>query len=72
MLSVRGVTHRPWHQMHDPGLGRLLLSLFPTDPEVFGLLALMLLQQSRAPARFDANGQIVLLDEQDRGERQGV
>ena len=47
-------------------LGRLLLSLFPTDPEVFGLLALMLLQQSRAPARFDANGEIVLLDEQDR------
>jgi RNA polymerase sigma-70 factor (ECF subfamily) len=43
-----------------------LLSLFPTDPEVFGLLALMLLQQSRAPARFDANGEIVLLDEQDR------
>lgn len=48
-------------------LGRLLLSLFPTDPEVFGLLALMLLQQSRAPARFDANGEIVLLEEQDRG-----
>jgi RNA polymerase sigma-70 factor, ECF subfamily len=48
-------------------LGRLLLSLFPTDPEVFGLLALMLLQQSRAPARFDANGDVVLLEEQDRG-----
>ena len=47
-------------------LGRLLLSLFPADPEVFGLLALMLLQQSRAPARFDPNGEIVLLDEQDR------
>jgi RNA polymerase sigma-70 factor (ECF subfamily) len=47
-------------------LGRLLLSLFPTDPEVFGLLALMLFQQSRAPARFDANGEIVLLEEQDR------
>jgi RNA polymerase sigma-70 factor, ECF subfamily len=47
-------------------LGRLLLSLFPTDPEVFGLLALMLLHQSRAPARFDANGEVVLLDEQDR------
>jgi RNA polymerase sigma-70 factor, ECF subfamily len=47
-------------------LGRLLLSLFPTDPEVFGLLALMLLQQSRAPARFDANGEIVLLEDQDR------
>ena len=47
-------------------LGRLLLAVFPTDPEVFGLLALMLLQQSRAPARFDANGEIVLLEEQDR------
>jgi RNA polymerase sigma-70 factor, ECF subfamily len=47
-------------------LGRLLLSLFPTDPEIYGLLALMLLQQSRAPARFDANGEIVLLEEQDR------
>jgi RNA polymerase sigma-70 factor, ECF subfamily len=47
-------------------LGRLLLSLFPTDPETFGLVALMLLQHSRAPARFDANGDIVLLDEQDR------
>jgi len=47
-------------------LGRLLLNLFPADPEVLGLLALMLLQQSRAPARFDGNGEIVLLEEQDR------
>jgi RNA polymerase sigma-70 factor (ECF subfamily) len=47
-------------------LGRLLLSLFPTDPETFGLLALMLFQQSRAPARFDTNGEIVLLEAQDR------
>jgi RNA polymerase sigma-70 factor (ECF subfamily) len=47
-------------------LGRLLLSLFPTDPEVLGLLALMLLQQSRAPARFDTAGELVLLDDQDR------
>ena len=47
-------------------LGRLLLSLYPADPEVFGLLALMLFQQSRAPARFDANGELVLLEEQDR------
>ncbi len=47
-------------------LGRLLLSLFPADPEIYGLLALMLFQQSRAPARFDANGEIVLLEEQDR------
>lgn len=47
-------------------LGRVLLSLFPNDPEVAGLLALMLLQHSRAPARFDANGEIVLLESQDR------
>jgi RNA polymerase sigma-70 factor (ECF subfamily) len=47
-------------------LGRLLMSLFPGDPEVAGLLALMLLQQSRAAARFDANGELVLLEEQDR------
>jgi RNA polymerase sigma-70 factor (ECF subfamily) len=47
-------------------LGRLLLGLFPTDPEIYGLVALMLFQQSRAPARFDADGELVLLDEQDR------
>ena len=47
-------------------LGRLLKSLFPGDAEVSGLLALMLLQQSRAAARFDANGELVLLEEQDR------
>ena len=48
-------------------LGRLLLSLFPSDPEVLGLLALMLLQNARTPARFNANGEIVLLESQDRG-----
>ncbi|GAB5506192.1 MAG: RNA polymerase sigma factor [Rhizobiaceae bacterium] len=47
-------------------LARLLLRLFPTEPEMMGLLALMLLQHSRMPARFDAEGQIVLLEEQDR------
>ncbi|HEX9138277.1 MAG TPA: RNA polymerase sigma factor [Steroidobacteraceae bacterium] len=47
-------------------LGRLLLSLFPADPEVLGLLALMLLQHSRAAARFNLNGELVLLDDQDR------
>ncbi|MFL6617669.1 MAG: RNA polymerase sigma factor, partial [Povalibacter sp.] len=47
-------------------LGRLLISLFPTDPEVLSLLALMLLQHSRTAARFDANGEIVLLENQDR------
>ncbi len=48
-------------------LMRLLLRLFQTEPEVMGLLALMLLQQARAETRFDAAGEIVLLDDQDRG-----
>ena len=47
-------------------LARLLLRLFQAEPEVMGLTALMLLQHSRMPARFDANGSIVLLEEQDR------
>ena len=47
-------------------LARLLLRLFQTEPEIMGLAALMLLQHSRAAARFDADGQIVLLDDQDR------
>ena len=48
-------------------LGRLLLRLFGSDPEVMGLVALMLLQHARTPARFDAEGAIILLDDQDRG-----
>jgi RNA polymerase sigma-70 factor (ECF subfamily) len=47
-------------------LGRLLLRMFATEPEVMGLLALMLLQHSRVDARFDAEGSIVLLEDQDR------
>ncbi len=47
-------------------LGRLLLRMFQTEPEMMGLLALMLLQHSRAAARFDANGEAVLLEDQDR------
>lgn len=46
-------------------LGRLLVQLLP-DPEAVGLLALMLLQSSRQRARSDAEGNLVLLDEQDR------
>ena len=49
-------------------LGRLLLALFASEPEIMALLALMLLQYSRAAARFDANGAIVLLDDQERGK----
>ena len=47
-------------------LARLLLRLYQTEPEIMGLLALMLLQHARTAARFDAEGQIVLLDDQDR------
>jgi RNA polymerase sigma-70 factor (ECF subfamily) len=46
-------------------LGRLLLDLLP-EPEVMGLLALMLLHEARRPARTSASGEPVLLDEQDR------
>lgn len=46
-------------------LGRLLLALLP-EPEVMGLLALMLLHESRRAARTSASGELVLLDEQDR------
>ena len=48
-------------------LARLLLKLFSAEPEIMGLLALMLLQHARAEARFDADGAIVLLEDQDRG-----
>ena len=47
-------------------LGRLLLRLFPSEPEIMGLTALLLLQHARAAARFDADGEIILLDDQDR------
>jgi RNA polymerase sigma-70 factor (ECF subfamily) len=46
-------------------LGRLVNELLP-EPEVTGLLALMLLHESRRPARTSAAGELVLLDEQDR------
>ncbi|HEY5560136.1 MAG TPA: RNA polymerase sigma factor [Steroidobacteraceae bacterium] len=46
-------------------LGRLLVELLP-EPEATGLLALMLLQDSRRAARTSAAGDIILLDEQDR------
>jgi RNA polymerase sigma-70 factor (ECF subfamily) len=47
-------------------LVRLLLRVFPQEPEVMGLAALMLLQQARTAARFDDQGDIVLLERQDR------
>jgi RNA polymerase sigma-70 factor (ECF subfamily) len=47
-------------------LGRLLAELMPDEPEVAGLLALMLLTEARRPARLDAAGELVRLADQDR------
>ena len=57
----------------DPGLSaqairlaRILAALLPDEPEVTGLLALLLLSESRRPARTRADGSVVLLGDQDR------
>jgi RNA polymerase sigma-70 factor (ECF subfamily) len=47
-------------------LARLLLRMFPAEPEIMGLLALMLLQHSRSAARYAPDGSAVLLEDQDR------
>ena len=48
-------------------LGRLLAELMPDEPEALGLLSLMLLQDSRRAARLDSAGELVTLEEQNRG-----
>ena len=47
-------------------LGRLLVQLMPDEPEAVGLLALMLLQNSRRPARVSLDGALIRLPDQDR------
>src|SRR5205085_2714056 len=47
-------------------LARTLVDLMPDEPEALGLLALLLLQDARRAARIDANGRLVLLEDQDR------
>jgi RNA polymerase sigma-70 factor (ECF subfamily) len=47
-------------------LARLLLRLFPSEPEIMGLTALLLLQHARAAARLDTDGNVILLQDQDR------
>jgi RNA polymerase sigma-70 factor (ECF subfamily) len=47
-------------------LARALVALMPDEPEAVGLLALMLLQDARRAARLDADGELVLLADQDR------
>ncbi|MFD2500760.1 RNA polymerase sigma factor [Rhizorhabdus histidinilytica] len=53
-------------------LGRLLLRLFPSEPEIQALTALMLLQHARSAARLDGEGQVVLLEDQDRSRWDGA
>ncbi|HYK28729.1 MAG TPA: DUF6596 domain-containing protein, partial [Streptosporangiaceae bacterium] len=53
-------------------LARLLHRLMPREPEVIGLLALMLLHESRAAKRFDGWGRIVRLQDQDRARWDGA
>jgi RNA polymerase sigma-70 factor, ECF subfamily len=53
-------------------LARLLMRMFPSEPEMMGLLALMLLQHSRQAARFDDTGAPILLDDQDRTRWNGA
>ncbi|SEN68053.1 RNA polymerase, sigma subunit, ECF family [Sphingomonas gellani] len=47
-------------------LGRLLLDLYPDEPELLGLVGLMLLQEARSSARFDEDGGSILLKDQNR------
>jgi RNA polymerase sigma-70 factor (ECF subfamily) len=47
-------------------LARLLVELMPDEPEAAGLRALMLLHDARRPARLDAAGDLIVLEEQDR------
>jgi RNA polymerase sigma-70 factor, ECF subfamily len=60
--------HAIRNELCDEGirLGRVLLALMPNEPEVMGLLALMLLIDSRRDARLGPDGNLVLLPEQDR------
>jgi RNA polymerase sigma-70 factor, ECF subfamily len=53
-------------------LGRVLAALMPDEPEVLGLLALMLLTESRRGARTGQHGELVLLADQDRGRWDGA
>ncbi|WP_410671525.1 RNA polymerase sigma factor [Amycolatopsis sp. cmx-4-68] len=48
-------------------LAKLLAALMPDEPEALGLVALLLLQDSRSAARYTAGGDVVLLEDQDRG-----
>jgi RNA polymerase sigma-70 factor (ECF subfamily) len=52
-------------------LGRMLVALMPDEPEAAGLLALMLLHDSRRDARVGSSGELIVLEEQDRSQWHG-
>jgi RNA polymerase sigma-70 factor, ECF subfamily len=66
--AARGSDELIRHGLCDEGvrLARVLARLLPDEPEVHGLLALLLLQDSRRAARLDGDGELVLLQDQDR------
>jgi len=76
LVAVLAVVYLIFNQGYGPGredlaaeairLGRALASLMPDEPEVHGLVAMMVLLDSRRAARFAEDGEIVLLDDQDR------
>ncbi|MFF9134314.1 RNA polymerase sigma factor [Streptomyces sp. NPDC014776] len=66
LIYNEGLTGDPELCAEAVRLGRLLADLMPDEPEVLGLLALMLLTESRRPARTDASGALIPLPEQDR------
>jgi RNA polymerase sigma-70 factor (ECF subfamily) len=66
LIFNEGHLDRPALSAEAIRLGRLLAALMPDEPEVIGLLALMLLSESRRPARTTPAGDLVLLSKQDR------
>ena len=66
LIFTEGHLDRPELSAEAIRLGRVLAALMPDEPEVTGLLALMLLSESRRPARKTPDGDLVLLPDQDR------
>ncbi|WP_347343710.1 RNA polymerase sigma factor [Jatrophihabitans telluris] len=64
--SVGDRLHRPELTDRSVSLARMVVRLMPDEAEAKGLLALMLVDEARAPARTDAAGELVLIADQDR------
>ncbi|KAA9154933.1 sigma-70 family RNA polymerase sigma factor [Amycolatopsis acidicola] len=69
LIFTRGYTaahDQPELRQEAIRLGKLIATLMPDEPEALGLVALLLLHDSRSAARYNASGDVVLLDDQDR------